>query len=116
MASAIDRDTAEPKTLATRFRTGDTVYVTYDFDFRNTDVTLQHPGYTQAKYYVQNRLYHTTKSLKIDDTVATSGQGYAYFGYPYDDPTTAGAVEVYWCRLPSCSDGKLAGTETFTVS
>jgi hypothetical protein len=116
MASAIDQDTAEPKTLATSFRTDDTVYVTFEFDFKNTDVTLQNPGYTQAKYYIQNRLYHTTKTLKIDDTVASSGQGYAYFGYPYDSPTTAGSVEVYWCRQSTCSDGKLAGVATFTIS
>jgi hypothetical protein len=116
MASAVDEDTAEPKTLSTSFQTDDTVYVTFDFDFRSTDVTIQNPAYTQAKYYTGNKLYHTTKTLTIDSTVASSGQGYGYFGYPYDSPTTAGTVEVYWCRLPSCSDGKLAGTATFTVS
>jgi hypothetical protein len=116
MASAIDTDTYKPKTLATSFKTYTDIYTTFQFNIGDTDVSQQNPGYVEAKYYKQNRLILTDDPLKIDDSIAPNGYGYGYFTVQYYGATTAGKVELYWCRKSNCSDGKLAQTTTFTVT
>jgi hypothetical protein len=114
MASAIDTNSYQPTTLATSFQTSTDIYATFQFDFRNTNVSQQNPGYVQAKYYAQNKLAFASNILKADDS--TGPNGYGYFNAQYYRATTDGAVELYWCRKPGCSDAKLAQTAKFTVS
>ena len=112
MASAIDTDTALPTTLATSFQTGVDFYITFQFELGNTNVGSQTPGYVVAEYYAESTLQDTSQPLVVDD----STYAYGYFPAQYDLSTTAGTIELYWCRVSSCSDKKLAGTATFTVS
>ena len=115
MASAVDTNTLKPTTLSTRFKKDTDVYATFQFDFRTTDVNQQNPGYVEAKYYRQSTRVFTGDPLKVDDSVAPNGRGYGYFTVQYPYATTAGSVELYWCRQSNCSDEKLAQTTTFTV-
>jgi hypothetical protein len=115
MASAVDTDSLQPTTLATSFKKNTNFYATFQFDFSSTDVSQQKPGYVEARYYVQNRRILTSEPLKVDDNIAPNGRGYGYFTAVYYQATTAGSVELYWCRQSNCSDAKLAGTTTFTI-
>jgi hypothetical protein len=115
MASAIDMDTLKPTTLAIRFPTEAEFYTTFRFDFSKTNVTEQNPGYVEAKYYRQDTRVFTADPLKVDQSVATDGRGYGYFSAQYARATTAGAVELYWCRQSDCGDEMLAATTTFTI-
>lgn len=112
MASAIDTTLAQPTTPTTSFKTYSDIYSTFQFNFNNTNISAQNPGYVEAKYYIANSRILTAEPLKIDDTAIPGG----YFKVQYYHATTAGAVELYWCRQSTCSDEKLAGVGTFTVS
>jgi hypothetical protein len=113
MASAIDADTYEPTKLTTSFKTYTDIYSTFQINFANANVSLQNPGYVEAKYYMQKTPILTVDPLTVDDS---TGGSTGYFKVEYYRATTAATVEFYWCRQSNCSDAKLAGTSSFTVS
>jgi hypothetical protein len=104
-ASAIDENTAKPTRLATTFKVGATMYVTFDLNLRGKT------GYTRAKWYAGNSLVHNGKILSIDDPDYV----HVYLSWSYDSPGQ-GIAEVYWCSQSDCSDGKLAQVISFTIS
>ena len=113
VASAIDPVSMEPTTLATSFKTHTNIYTTFRLNLKDVDINPQHPGYIQARYYNQNKNMFTDHERKrIDDKTISGG----YFTFQYYNPTTSGAVKLYWCRHSDCSDAKFAQTASFTVS
>ncbi len=113
MASAIDPTSYQPTTFATRFKTHTAFYTSFQFDLNQTSVSQQNPGYVESRYYIGSRVILSGDPLKADDTIEPTG--YGYFSVEYYQATTAGTVELYWCRQSDCNDGKLAGTASFTV-
>lgn len=113
-ASAIDPTSKQPITPATSFRTNTNIYITFQLDLNGVDVSQQHPGYAQAKYYKGEHERISTSHVVTIDSNTMSGN--SFLPFKYYDPTTTATVEVYWCREKNCSDGKLAQRVSFTVS
>ncbi len=104
MTSAVDSN-YQPTNPTTTFTLNQNIYVTFDLH-------LTQKGYAVAKWYDGTDLIHTSKILSLQDTSYTVG----YFGVQYLQPTSNGAVELYWCTQPDCSDGQLAAFLNFTVT
>jgi TIR domain len=113
MASAIDKNSKQPTTLTTSFRTNTDIYTTFRINLKNVDISQQHAGYVQAKYYREHKRISTTHVLTISNNTLS---GDSFPPFQYYDATTAATVEVYWCREKNCEDAKLAQTASFTVS
>lgn len=103
-ASAIDSSSDIPTKLTTTFAVKQTIYVTFGINTGGAS------GYAVAKWYSNGTFAFASKVLTIQSNFA---QGYfsAYFNIP-----AKGTVELYWCKQPNCSDGKLADFTTFTVT
>ncbi len=104
MASAIDSNTDIPTKLSTTFVVKQTIYVTYGIN------TGGGSGYATAKWYNNGTFAFASKVLTIQ-----SNFDHGYFSAYFNIPTN-GTVELYWCTQPNCSDAKLAGFTTFTVT
>ena len=113
-ASAIDPTSKQPITPATSFRTNTNIYITFQLDLNSVDVSQQHPGYAQAKYYREGHQRISTSHVVTIDSNTMAGN--SFLPFKYYDPTTTATVEVYWCREKICEDGKLAQRVSFTVS
>jgi hypothetical protein len=92
-----------PTNVTTQFTVGNVVYVTYRLN-------LTQSGYVEAKVYL-NGVFVTQTSLAV--TLGKVDHG--YFNITYQK-TGTGAFELYWCLQSDCSDAKLGGVSTFTVS
>ena len=110
--SKIDKVTFAPiKGSATStFKTNQVIYVTFDLDTRNIDVANE-TDYIDALFYIGS-----TNIVKADPFKVKATYNDGYFSATYFKPTTAGAVEIYWCHTSTCSDGKLAQVINFIVT
>jgi len=104
MASAVDPNTDIPTKLTKTFVIKQTIYATFGIN------TAGASGYTIAKWYSNGTFIFASKILTIQSDL-TQGYSSALFNIP-----TNGTVELYWCRHSNCSDAKLAGFTTFTVT
>ena len=92
-----------PTNVTNQFKVGSVVYVTYHLN-------LTQSGYVEAKVY-SNGVFGTQTSLAV--TLGKVDHG--YFNITYQKAGT-GVFELYWCLQSNCSDAKLGGVSTFTVS
>jgi len=113
IASAVDKTSGLPIKLATSFKTYTDIYTTFQLNLNGVDISQQHPGYVQAKYFKAQKRIFTSHVLTIDKNTITAD---SFPAFQYHDPTTAGIVELYWCRVKDCGDAKFAQKASFTVS
>jgi hypothetical protein len=104
MASAIDPSTDIPTKLSTTFAVKQTIYVTFGINTGGSS------GYAVAKWYSNGTFGFASKILTVQ-----SNFDHGYFSAYFNIPTN-GTVELYWCTQSNCSDAKLAGFTTFTVT
>ncbi len=100
--SAVDTNYAPTKPTTT-FKTGDTVYITFDIQSGDNDGYIETKWYADGKVF-DNKIFHHTH-----------GNTVAYSSIPYTTATPKGAGELYWCTKADCSDGQLAQIVNFTV-
>ena len=102
-ASAIDSNYC-PTKLASIFRVNQTIYVIFIPHLQGKT------GYVEIKWYLDNQ-FGPPRIDPLNDPTALND----YYAAPY---TTQGkgAVELYWCTKSDCSDARLAGFVTFTVT
>jgi hypothetical protein len=101
-SSAIDSNYL-PTHVTSNFAVGQYIYVTFNLK------TNSQSGYAVAKWYLDN-----TFAFKQSLTVQ-SNYNLGYFEGKFNLAGT-GTVELYWCTLSDCSDGKLATFVTINVS
>jgi hypothetical protein len=116
MASDVSSDTLRPTRLTTNFKTHSPIYVSFQYNLKNTNVSYQNPAYMQAKWYKGDTLIDTSQTIELNGGADQGKNGYGYFSAQYFHSTSNGDVEIYWCRKSGCSDAKLAQYTAFTVS
>jgi hypothetical protein len=93
----------QPTNVTKTFTTQQTVYVTFNIDSK------KQPGYIEAKWYGNSQFVISDKfSHDPKNNVAYFTQNYS--------TAQSGAVELYWCTKPDCSDEQLAQVVKFTVT
>lgn len=91
-----------PTHLTTTFKTGETIYATFEIKKGSS-------GYAQAKWYLDYSKVLDSKILQIQTNYDAG-----YFAARYH-LAGQGTVEIYWCSTSNCSDAQLAQVATFTV-
>jgi hypothetical protein len=109
MASQVDTTTAQPIMLATTFKAGQRIYVTFNVHAPNDG-----PGGVCLLWYLNDKLIPTSA---YNFSVNSSTSAYSYFTI---DSAGNGSVEIYWLASPqsTCADPtKLLGTRLqFTIT
>jgi len=102
-ASAIDSNYC-PTQLTSIFPVNQPVYVTFNPHLQGET------GYVEIKWYLDNK-FGAQRTDPLNDPTALND--YYQAAYPTQGK---GAVELYWCKKSDCSDARLAGFVTFTVT
>ena len=103
MASAIDQNSARPITVATTFKAGQKVYITFNL----------HPdGHTGAICL----LWYLNGKFSSQFAFAVTGINTTAYSYTYYHSTGPAYVELNWASSTACTDKQLAQRLTFTVT
>lgn len=101
MASAVDKQTAEPITLATTFQSGQAIYVTFS-------VHANTVGAACLYWYLQDQLI-----VPFQMPVGPVTQDYSW---AYYQGNGAAHVDIYWASTTACTDKVLAQSVNFTIN
>jgi len=107
LASAIDGTTSRPTELQSAFRSGQQIYLVYNWPAGNT-------GYVQTRWYLNGEQKDTNMSKYINQT--TYGYGYMSEIFYTSVTISQGTVEVFWCQDADCAHGGLAWARPFSIT
>ena len=106
LAGSVD-SSHQPVTLQSKFRSGDTIYLSYKWAQGNT-------GYVQTRWYVNGEMKDEIMSNYL--TQYSNGYGYHAKSFSTYGATLQGTVEVFWCQDSACTHGGLAWARPFSVT
>lgn len=106
LASEVD-DSNRPTELQSTFRSGQTIYLVYNWAQGNT-------GYVQTRWYFNGESKGEGMSKYIGQNAA--GYGYSTGTFYANGNTGQGTIEVFWCQDADCTHGGLSWIRPFSVT